>query len=381
MQRVLALLAGAVLAGALAGAPRASRAAASPQFLYVHDDGAADRIFGFRLGGTGALTPLTGSPFPMMNSSTECQGPCQTLAFSSRRRLLFTTGHFGLSVFQVAANGVLSEVGPPVGAAVFLGVAVVERGSKTFVYAAQVDADQIRGFEAQAGGSLVELATSPFPAGENPAGMSATKDLLFAANSNVPVLGGDTISAFKVAMNGSLAAAPGSPFGAPASEPEFQTVNVEPQGRFVYAADASLEEPFIFGWRVNMATAALTALPGSPFDDGLDESNGGLAVSNSPILFAFRFVGFPDEPDDIQAMRRKGNGKLVQLGPVQNAGLLRADGSALTANGKILAVASSGSDQVRSFSVNQSTGVLTVADTEPAALADDQVTGVIVARP
>lgn len=344
-------------------------------FLYIHDNGLIPRVHGFQVASTGSLTPVPGSPFNALNSSALRQGPAQTLAYAPRQRLLFATGGLGVTVFQVAADGSLASVGAPVGAALFVGAATVQRGARTFLYLAEFTMDRVRGFQIMPGGALNPLPTSPFAAGLEPVGMSTARGRLFVANSSTSLFGGDSVSAYRVLGDGSLAPAPGSPFSIPGQEPEFETVNAEFGGKYVYLADASLESEFIWGFRVNPLTAALAPLPGSPFDDGLDESDGGLALSKKPILFAFRFVG--DETDDIQAMRRGPGGVLAQLGPVQDAGFIRADANALTSNGRFLGTADSRSNLVRLFRVNPATGVLSAEDTEAAVLTDEEVTAAL----
>src|SRR5689334_6788433 len=158
--------------------PRRAEAAAKKTLVYVHERGATGQIAAFRMDSRGKLTPLSGSPFAAGDGGG-CGGNCNTLAYSARRKLLFAGGGDGLHVFNVAADGSLSEVsGSPFGGVDFVGAAVVEKGDSTFVYAADDVNERVRGYAVQKSGALVELESSPTSVA-GVLGAASTKDLVF----------------------------------------------------------------------------------------------------------------------------------------------------------------------------------------------------------
>src|SRR4029077_2794242 len=76
--------------------------------------------------------------------------------------------------------------------------------------------------------------------------------------------GSNNVSAYKIGLNGSLTAVPGSPFAArnlPSS------VGVDPNGKFAYVVNESSGD--VSGYKIDSA-GALIAIPGSPFSVGND---------------------------------------------------------------------------------------------------------------
>lgn len=340
--------------------------AAGNLFAYLHDNQVENRVIGLAVAGNGTLTELAGSPFDTNNTPGGLGRQSQTAAFSKKRKLLFVTGAEGISVFGAAADGTLSLVnGSPFGASRMLGVAVVELGSSVFVYVADFDHDDLRGFRVQPNGSLVELTNGLPVNAADLEGLSAAKSFLFGANVGGKVL------AFKVNSDGSLVAAPGSPFNSGSGF--IQNVNVDLTGRFLYVPDATVER--VFSFKVNPSKAKLKPVAGSPFPAGLSDVDGGLAVSQGPVLFALQHgFGAPD----IQAFRRDGTGALTALGPAQDSGFVGGlAGGALDPPGQKL-VAIGNSDVVGSYQVNRGTGQLTPLDT--ANISAGVVTGQVVAQ-
>src|SRR5262249_25182953 len=149
--------------------PRTSLDAASshPQVVYVHDNGSPNQVFAFKFNSDGTLDPVAGSPFATDNSDDDCGAYCETAGFSANKKLLFASGGDGVTVFKAAAGGGLTLVGGgPFGGTRLLGLAVVEKGTKTFVYASDFDGDKIFGFQVQSDSTLAALPGSPFPGGD-----------------------------------------------------------------------------------------------------------------------------------------------------------------------------------------------------------------------
>lgn len=347
-------LAAGIGIGAATGAHRAEAAAAKKTLVYVHERGATGQIAAFRLDSRGNLTTLTGSPFAAGDGGG-CGGNCNTLAYSERRKLLFAGGGDGLHVFNVATDGSLSEVsGSPFGAVDFLGVAVVEKGDSTFVYAADDVNEKVRGYAVQENGALVELGSSPLSVA-GVLGAASTKDLVFLTSQ------GHAIAAFRAQNDGSLTAAPGSPFELPSGT--IFSLQLDPAGKTLYAAIA--DSPAVRAFGVNPQDASLTPLVGSPFAT-LPLSNQGVAVGKSRVVVSSNL----GPNGDLQAMKRLGTGVLKPLGPVRNSGLAITGGGALDPKGKVFVTASGFNDAVRSFRLNQKTGALNLADTDATTLSN-----------
>jgi 6-phosphogluconolactonase len=76
--------------------------------------------------------------------------------------------------------------------------------------------------------------------------------------------GSNNVSAYKIGLNGSLTAVPGSPFSArnlPSS------VAVDSNGKFIYVVNESSSD--VSGYKID-SNGALIAVPGSPFPVGSD---------------------------------------------------------------------------------------------------------------
>jgi 6-phosphogluconolactonase (cycloisomerase 2 family) len=374
-RRRLALL---VLAGLLASLAMLSRgpAAADPPatFLYVHDSGTPTQVFAFQLNAAGQLQPAAGSPFSTGAPGHGCVGQCETIAFSPKQKLLFVTGHTGVSVFHVASDGSLSLApGSPFGGTELLGVTAVDRGASTFVYAAEFDQNQVRGFRVQPDGSLVELPTSPFPSGRGPDGMTSVKNMVFACNDTAR-----SISGGQVAANGSikLAATVRLPFTI--TTPFAYNVNAEPSGKFLYAAQANRTfGAGVMGFRIKIVGGKLRFGRGKLYSPTSGNTAGGLALGKQKILFA---IGSDlGGANDVQAMRRTAAGALQPLGSGQDSGLPGLAAGALDPDGHFLALVEESTGDLKTFSVNTSTGALTPAADVPIAI--DDTSGILFARP
>lgn len=183
--------------------------------------------------GTGALTPVPGSPFPL--------GPLELPA--------------ELAVANTAQTLYVGEAG-------------------------SIDA-----FQADATGGLSAVAGSPFPAGLNTyLTVDPMSRFLFASDDLPP----GNILAFTInTSTGALSAVAGSPFatipGFPGNTQPGQ-IAVDSTGSFVYTVLTGTNQ--IAGFLITASTGALTAVSGSPFSTGnrplfLTTVNNLLYVSNT----------------------------------------------------------------------------------------------------
>ena len=211
---------------------QAVQAGTQGKFLYVSDNGdSAGGILGFTIDpNTGALTPISGSPFPT-GLTGSFPGPSA----------LIVNGNF----LYVALAG------------------TVNANNQIVVFS--ID---------QNTGSLTPIPASPFVTGNDPLYMAlvpvttSSQAFLYAAN-----IQDNTISAFTVDnTTGALSSVSGSPY---AGASTLAGLAVSPTATnsgsfFLYAADQSGK---ILAYTVDGNTGALSPIAGSPFSTG-----------NSPIL-------------------------------------------------------------------------------------------------
>src|SRR5437899_2906129 len=161
MMRRLFLLVLAASCGCLALFPRcASPALGAAGFVYLHQNHVGvNEVSVVQVGADGSLALVAGSPFSANQEGYGFFRHGQTIAFSSSKKMVFVTGSGGISVFKAASDGTLTLApGSPFGSPMSgTGIAVVERGSKTFVYAGDLGHQQLRGFLVQPTGRLTEV--------------------------------------------------------------------------------------------------------------------------------------------------------------------------------------------------------------------------------
>jgi 6-phosphogluconolactonase (cycloisomerase 2 family) len=359
------------LALALLAALTAAAPARSATFVYVHDRRDPNQVHAFSLAKNGDLAPVAGTPFasadPVPNGEDQCGGLCQTMAGDKKSHRLFTSGATGVSAWDVAEDGTLALVpGSPFGGTTPLfGVAAVRVGSRVFVYAAEYDFDRLRGFEAQPDGSLVELPSSPFPAGDGPNGVASAKRLVFATSED------GAVASYAVGDDGALAAAPGSPLALDPPPNFVYNATPDAQGKLLFVADDGFDDPVndandlptaVYAFAVDKKTGTLTPVAGSPFDTSmpLEAVVGVTGASTAKKLVVA--VGFQEVNDDLQVFKIGKGGALTQLGAAQDSGL-NALAHALDPKGKWLLVASDAN--LRVSAISGKTGVVTSVDQQP----------------
>jgi hypothetical protein len=235
-------------------------ALAKNQYVYVHDRSSPGGIYAWRMDKDGSLTSIDGSPFPLIDQGGACRGNCQTMAYSPKRKVLYTGGPMGVSAWTVNKDGTLTSVpGSPFEPGTggdFLGTGIVQAGKRVFVYASSFDDGSVYGWETNKDGSLVELAASPFPSGDGPSGLATRKKFVFVANEN-----DGSLSSYVAKKDGTLVPSPSSPFFPP--NVGF-TASVYPtaSGKVLYPFD---DAQLVRGFSVAKKTAELTQLSDSPF--------------------------------------------------------------------------------------------------------------------
>jgi sugar lactone lactonase YvrE len=211
---------------------------------------------------TGALTPVAGSPF-----TTGINESVVSLAFSPNGRLVatanrdFTGSQAGtISLFSVnGATGALTSVtGSPfpsdAGPAQPGGLAFSPDGTLLAVGNTdhKVSVYRVNGTT----GGLSSVGGSPFAGGGDTVAFSPTGGLIAGASAN-------GIAMSKVNPDGSLTPVPGSPFTTPHSP---NGVAFSPDGRFVATGQGGgFASPSVAVFMVDSSTGQLTQISGSPF--------------------------------------------------------------------------------------------------------------------
>ena len=186
------------------------------RFVYVANEGDVPPygfISAYKIGATGALTPVTGSPFP-----TGIEPESVAVDLSGRFVYVANEGNFpasngSVSAYRIGENGVLTPVpGSPFSAGFTArsqptSVAIDPFGR--FVYVANYGANVVSAYRIGANGGLTPVTGSPFPTGIGP--IYVAVDLLgrfvYVANFN-----GNNLSVYRIGPKGGLTPIAQSPF-------------------------------------------------------------------------------------------------------------------------------------------------------------------------
>jgi 6-phosphogluconolactonase len=261
-------------------------------FLYT-DDWANGGIDGFSISASGALSSISGSPFPLPSGWAPSQ--VDNIAIDPSGKFLYSPDAASNEIVGFTINGTTGALAPLSGSPFPAGASpeqVVITPSGNFLYASDGN-DPQGGISAYtidtSTGALTSIAGSPFPtvAGGGPDCLvvdSAGK-FLFAT---LPFLNG--IAAFTIdSGTGVLTAVAGSPFS-PNLAGEFPilySIALSPSGNFLYAQGSANGE--IYGFTVDPSTGVLASMAGSPFNlHSFSPNMGNLVVDPSG---SFLYVG------------------------------------------------------------------------------------------
>jgi DNA-binding beta-propeller fold protein YncE len=208
----------------------------------------------YGIGTTGAITEVSGSPF----SETSGNSP-QSAWIDPSGKFVYvvdaTDGPGTISVFSLSAAGALTEItGSPYPAGGF-SYAITGTADGKYVYVNNRDLNQISAFSINSTtGALTALSTPAFSAGACWLSTDVTGGVMFSTDCS------GNVYSFTINADGSLTTATGSPF---ADSSETWPVMGDPSGKFVYTGDD--ESPGkVFAYTYTSA-GVLTAISGSPF--------------------------------------------------------------------------------------------------------------------
>jgi 6-phosphogluconolactonase len=241
---------------------------------YVPANG-AERVRGFSVGATGALSALASSPYGLPAfASVVFDSVLAVDTPGAFAYLVRTSDHLPgseaigeiLAIRINSADGSLTATGTasfdagafpsPAAFATVGGFLYV--GCVTGLWAYTRDA---------ANGALAPVAGNPVPVLIQPASLAAVPGAAYLYAAAPP--GNSVIAAFQInATTGALVPITGSPFGA------FDGSNsmaVDPSGSFLYAmaTQAGTHAGLIAAYKIDAATGAITAITGSPFATGV----------------------------------------------------------------------------------------------------------------
>jgi Lactonase, 7-bladed beta-propeller len=186
-----------------------------------------------------------------------------------------------------------------------------------------------------------------------------------------PSLGGGSVQAGAININGSVSLLAGSPFNVGLGTPTIIQIVPDPKARFIYvlslgATIVTLGSPGIGGFAINSATGALTRVPGSPIL--FPANNNNLMAIDGTGQFLFQpngFTGSPGTGFDVFSINQT-TGALTLASATSNAAPVGSF-TVASADGHFLFNAGNGLVEV--FSISVSTGQLLVVPQTPISPA------------
>jgi 6-phosphogluconolactonase len=247
-----------------ASGPRGLVTDAGGKFLFVADFN-SNEISVFNIGSDGALTRVAGSPFFVVGGSSPgflLLHPSGNFLYVSN--LNSPTG--AISAFSInATTGALTQISgspfPTAGSSPGPSIMASDPAGK-FLYVSLSGTananNQVAAFAVNSGtGALTPIPGSPVPVGRDPQGLAVTPDgkFLFIANFL-----DNTISVFSIDASGVLTPIAGSPFAANNAP---SRVAIDPSGKFLDVTNNVGGNISVF--TINASTGLLSPISGSPF--------------------------------------------------------------------------------------------------------------------
>jgi 6-phosphogluconolactonase (cycloisomerase 2 family) len=223
------------------------------QVLYVADAGKIDALQPNDT--TGALTPISGSPFPSGTNLYLTIDPSGQFLFSSVADPPGGVAAFTMDAFTGRLTPVLGSPFSAVPNSTVQPGQIVADGSGKFVYVTLVPSNQVAGLAITTpSGALTPVPGSPFNAGSSPLTLAIVSKFLYVSN-----LGDGTLSAYAIdSASGTLTPVAGSPFPIRA---------------------AAMTSDFFDGYLFVSDTGGMTAFK-------VDLTTGTLTQVGSPVTFA-----------------------------------------------------------------------------------------------
>jgi 6-phosphogluconolactonase (cycloisomerase 2 family) len=224
--------------------------------------------------------------------------------------------------------------------------------SGQFVLTANGSANTVSVFRIGSTGTLTEVAGSPFAAGSNPSAIVVAGDqYVYAANT-----AGSSVSAYSLnTTSGALTPVAGSPFATPGLP---NGLVVDPAGTHLYASESQPNE--MSGFSIDATTGALSTIPGSPF--------GASFAIRTPVMDAGGKRLHVANGIDVDCFEVDANtATLTEIGTSATNGQ-SSIALALDGPDNFLYVLDNLGNQIEVFSIDTSSGALTLINGSPFTL-------------
>lgn len=242
----------------------------SGQFFYVVNAAAlgGNSISAYAIDPTtGALTPITGSPFAAGTNPF-------SITITPNGQYVYVANSGSSNISGYALNGTTGALTPLAGSP-FPGAtgvtALTIHPSGSFLYAgnsaANTNVSSVTAYAINsASGALTSITGSPFASGTGPisVALDPAGKFLFVANYYDGTVSANTIDQ----STGALTGVAGSPFdtGAGAGNKSTYSVDVDPSGAFLYATNGV--QGNVSAFTINSVSGALAPVGGGPFPAG-----------------------------------------------------------------------------------------------------------------
>jgi 6-phosphogluconolactonase len=221
-----------------------------------------------------------------------------------------------------------------------------------------------------ASGSLAQVQGSPFPAGNDGFGVTATPDRRHLYVSNYE---DNTLSVFEIAASGAL-----SPAGSPVATPHPVLSATTPDGRFLYVANDG-SPGSVSGFAVSRSSGALSPVPGSPVAATDPGPFGPVVSPDGRYLYVSNVGNSPASPGSVSAYRiDQDTGALTEIGGSPYTLQIAPGGVAMTPDGRLLYVANGESGTISAFTRDADSGALTPVSGSPFAAGNGEPTGLAI---
>jgi 6-phosphogluconolactonase len=235
--------------------------------------------------------------------------------------------------------------------------------SGAYLYVANKGSNDLSAYAVDAtSGGLTPMSTATYLTGTGPSAVSVDPSgkFVYVANNG----GSNDISVFAITTGtGALTQVVGSPFGAGGNPYSLGVVPLSAFSSmtFIYTANNDLTSSSISGFSVNPSTGALTALNGSPFALAVSHYIAAYTTSGGPLLYVTTgssVIGYNVNPQSGLLSESAGF-------PVP-AGINAYSVSSSNSYGSYVYVCNGGAASISAYSIDSSTGQLTAVPGSPS---------------
>ncbi len=335
--------------GALAYLSDPAEAVITPRFAYLINEVSSD-ISAYSINSTnGVLTSLGGLTATAGVPSAIAVAPQGAFTYVANRNT------DNISVFSInQSNGALSEIsgspfdietsptGPQTGPQ---SIAIDPSGR--FAYVA-ISTDVVAGYTIDSStGALSLLSGSPYTAGDNPWSITVDPTGRFAYTTNLTT---DDISAFSIdPLSGEL-----TPIGTTPAGNGPVSIDIDPSGRFAYVANTAFVSGsgfFVSAFSIDPYTGMLSELSGSPYTAG----NGPISIAVDP-LGKYVYVANLTSNNVLTYSINQSSGELTSGNTISTG--IDPQSITIDATGQFVYVANRTSNDISAYQIDGTSGAL-----------------------